>query len=219
MVYRKTDKVQKKIDQRARDIIRAARELLADKSFHGANIKTIAKTAGIATGTFYLYFRNKEALFNAIVDEMYEELLNAIASERANYTNTLDKLKASMYAAVKLFVKEQNLAKIFLLQIPSANIVFNDILVQFEDELIMLIKQDLDEALVEGLLPEQDTVVSAIAFVGTFREVIMNWLRQGEPQDLLKAYDTLVTYNMRGLGVNNSILKQENDKLCKNSNI
>lgn len=201
MVYRKTDKVKSKLDQRAREIVHAARKLLADKSYQGASIKLIAKNAGIATGTFYLYFRNKEALFNAIVDEMYEELLNTIIKERALYDNTLDKLKASMKAAVQLFIKEQHLAKIFLVQIPSANTLFNDILVQFEDELILLTKQDLDEAIEAGLLEKQDTLVSAIAFVGTFREVIISWLRQGEPEDLMQAYETLVNYNMRGLGV------------------
>lgn len=204
LVYRKTEKVKTKLDQRAQEIVRAARALLADKSYHGASIKLIAKQAGIATGTFYLYFRNKEALFNAIVDEMYEDLLQAIITERSKYTNTLDKLQASMRAAIELFVKEQQLAKIFLVQIPSANTVFNDILVYFEDELIQLTKNDLDEAVEEGLLEPQDTLVSAIAFVGTFREVILRWLRQGEPEDLLQAFDTLVAYNMRGLGAHSS---------------
>ncbi len=201
MVYRKTDKVKNKLDQRAQEIVRAARELLADKSYQGASIKLIAKQAGIATGTFYLYFRNKEALFNAIVDEMYEDLIQAIVTERSKYDNTLDKLQASMRAAIQLFVKEQHLAKIFLVQIPGANTVFSDILVYFEDELIQWTKNDLDEAVEEGLLQPQDTLVSAIAFVGTFREVIISWLRQGEPADLMQAYETLVVYNMRGLGV------------------
>lgn len=201
MVYRKTEKEKKRLNERELEIVRAARNLLADKSYHGASIKLIAKHAGIATGTFYLYFRNKEALFNAVVDDMYNELLNAIATARSKYDHTLDKLKASMQAAIQLFIKEQNLAKIFLVQIPSANTLFNDILVQFEDELIQLTKQDLDEAVEAGILEPQDTLVSAIAFVGTFREVIISWLRQGQPEDLLQAFDTLVAYNMRGLGV------------------
>lgn len=200
MVYRKTEKVQNKLDQRAREIVRAARELLAEKSYHGASIKLIAKKAGIATGTFYLYFRNKEALFNAIVEEMYTDLIQAIVSARAEHDNTLHKLQASMKAAIELFVQEQHLAKIFLVQVPSASSVFHDVLVFFEDELISLTKKDLDEAVEEGLLEQQDTLVAAIAFVGTFREVIISWLRQGEPADLLQAFETLVAYNLRGLG-------------------
>lgn len=200
MVYRKTEKVQKKLDERAHAIVRAARELLANHSYQGTSIKMIAKQAGIATGTVYLYFRNKEALFQAIVNEMYEELLTTIATERAKYDNTLDKLQASMKAALELFYKERNLAKIFLLHLPKANVCFNDVLDQFEEELIKLIQQDLDEAIQAGLLKEQNTLISAIAFVGTFREVIMRWLRTGEPEDLLQTYPTLVHYNMRGLG-------------------
>lgn len=203
MVYRKTEKVQKKLDERAHAIVRAARELLANHSYQGTSIKMIAKQAGIATGTVYLYFRNKEALFQAIVNEMYEELLTTIAAERAKYDNTLDKLQASMKAALELFYRERNLAKIFLLQLPRANVCFNDVLDHFEDELIALIQQDLDEAIQAGLLASQDTLISAIAFVGTFREIIMRWLRTGKPEDLLQTYNTLVHYNMRGLGIAN----------------
>lgn len=200
MVYRKTAKVQEKLDERASKIIRAARELLAEKSYHGASIKSVAKKAGIATGTFYLYFRNKEALFNAIVDEMYAELLDAITKARNKHNNALDKLKASMEACVKLFIKEQHLAKILLVQIPSANTLFNNILTEIEDELIVLTKKDLDEAVENGLLPEQDTFITSIAFVGTFREVLITWLRRGEPSDLMQAFHSLINYNLRGLG-------------------
>lgn len=200
MVYRKTTKVKKRLDGREQAIVEAARQILADKSYHGVSIQAIAKKAGIAVGTFYLYFRNKEALFKVITTEMYAELLAVIKAEREQYTNVLDKLKASMQACVKLFLQERNLAKILLVQLPFSNNVFNNILTELEDELVKLTKQDLDEAVAAGLLPQQDTYVSAVAFVGTFRQVITSWLREGEPKDLPAAFRYLEDYNLRGLG-------------------
>lgn len=42
------------------------------------SIKSIAQKAGIATGTFYLYFADKETLIDTVVQEIYQELLEHI---------------------------------------------------------------------------------------------------------------------------------------------
>lgn len=44
-------------------ILRSARKVIANKGFHSAGIKEIAEKAGIAQGTLYLYFKNKEDLY------------------------------------------------------------------------------------------------------------------------------------------------------------
>ncbi len=200
MVYRKTDKVKEKLQSKREQIIKATRELLAEKSYSKTSIKAISNKAKIATGTFYLYFSNKEALIDTIVDDLYKELINYIKDERAKYDCTFEKIQASMEACIKLFVKEKVLAKILLIQVPGVNNAFNSKLNEIEKELIKLIKKDLDELKEQKYLPEQDTFVSAAAFVGTFRQVIISWLREGEPADLLSSVETLMKYNLRGLG-------------------
>jgi len=200
MAYRQTNKVKEKFELKKKEIIKAAREVFAENSYQGTSIKSLAQKAKIATGTFYLYFSNKETLINMIVDELFEELLNSIKDERAKFSDGFDKLKASMDACIKLFVKEKNMAKILLVQVPSLNNAFNAKLIEIENELIKLTKEDLDELKSLGRLSGEDTMVSAMAFVGSFRQVIINWLREGKPEDLEKAFDTLMEYNIRGLG-------------------
>lgn len=189
-----------KLQSKKKDIIKAAREVFADNSYQGTSIKAIAQKAKIATGTFYLYFTNKEALINMIVEEMFHELLECIKKERASFTDSFDKLQASMDACIKLFVKEKNMAKILLVQVPGVNNAFNAKLIDIENELIKLTKEDLDELKAQGRLPDEDTFVSALAFVGSFRQVIINWLREGRPTDLEAAFATLMKYNLRGMG-------------------
>lgn len=135
-----------------------------------------------------------------IVDELFQELLKSIKNERSKFTDGFDKLKASMEACIKLFVKEKNMAKILLVQVPSVNNAFNVKLIELENELIKLTQEDLDELKSVGRLPDGDTLVSAMAFVGSFRQVIINWLREGKPENLEAAFDTLMKYNIRGLG-------------------
>src|SRR5215207_5539888 len=54
-------------------IVDAATRVFADKGFHRATIKDIAHAAGIADGTIYNYFANKEALLSAILDRLAQQ--------------------------------------------------------------------------------------------------------------------------------------------------
>ena len=200
MAYRQTNKVMEKLQLKKHEILKAAREVFAENSYQGTSIKAIAQKAKIATGTFYLYFTNKDALINVIVDEMFQELLLCIKEERANYTDSFDKLQASMEACIKLFIKEKNMAKILLVQVPGVNNAFNAKLIEFENELIILTKEDLDDLKTKGQLSDEDTFVTALAFVGSFRQVIISWLREGKPENLEEAFATLMKYNLRGMG-------------------
>ena len=200
MAYQQTEKVKQKLQSKKNAIIQAAKDVLTEENYNGISIKSIAKKAGIATGTFYLYFTNKDQLVETVVEEMYEKLLHSIKEKRAQHVNVLDKLKSSMEATIELFIKEQHLAKILIVQIPAVNLAFNMKLSEFEKELIKLTKSDLTELTEQGLLPNQDIEISAMAFVGSFRQVIMSWLNDGKPENLESAYQTLIQYNLRGLG-------------------
>lgn len=54
-------------EQRRNDIIDAARKLLADRDFDEVSMNEIAKGVGLGKGTLYLYFKNKESLYFAVV--------------------------------------------------------------------------------------------------------------------------------------------------------
>jgi AcrR family transcriptional regulator len=57
-----------------RRLIEAATDLFARHGLHGVTSARIARAAGVATGTFYLHFRDKQALFEAIVESALAEL-------------------------------------------------------------------------------------------------------------------------------------------------
>ncbi|RMH37236.1 MAG: TetR/AcrR family transcriptional regulator, partial [Deltaproteobacteria bacterium] len=65
-------------DQRRRQILDAAKRVFADKGFHQASINDIIAAAGIARGTFYLYFPGKDAVFEAVLDEAIRDLRERI---------------------------------------------------------------------------------------------------------------------------------------------
>ena len=60
-------------DQRRKELLEAATRVFARKGYWNASITDIIETAGVARGTFYLYFQGKQEIFAAIVDKFREE--------------------------------------------------------------------------------------------------------------------------------------------------
>jgi AcrR family transcriptional regulator len=73
------------IAARRNQILDAATTLFAEKGFHRTTIKDVAKEAGIADGTIYIYFENKTALLLGILDR-----LNETDKREANFEQSAD---------------------------------------------------------------------------------------------------------------------------------
>ncbi|MEJ2217874.1 MAG: TetR/AcrR family transcriptional regulator [Gemmatimonadota bacterium] len=67
-----------KPETRRGELIAAAREVFAERGVANAAVSDIVKAAGVAQGTFYLYFDAKTDVINAVVDGMAEALVDAI---------------------------------------------------------------------------------------------------------------------------------------------
>ncbi len=63
-----------KISDKRSDIMQAALDLICDQGFHGAPMAEIAEKAGVAAGTIYLYFENKEVLIRELHRELEEKI-------------------------------------------------------------------------------------------------------------------------------------------------
>lgn len=68
---------QERVMQKEQTIIRAAQTIFLVHGFYGTTMSMIAKASGVADGTLYTYFKNKEALARAVVSEFYKDLTSA----------------------------------------------------------------------------------------------------------------------------------------------
>lgn len=78
--------------ERRAEILAAAREVFAAVGFDGASMGEIAMRAGCVEGTIYTYFRNKRALFDAVLEAFYEDLIADMAPRLAQIDGTRDRL-------------------------------------------------------------------------------------------------------------------------------
>ena len=69
-----TNKSRARLEQRESDIMAAASQLFADEGFHATSTRKIAAAAGVSEGTLFHYYRTKNALLMAILENFYAEL-------------------------------------------------------------------------------------------------------------------------------------------------
>lgn len=81
-----------RLEAREESIIKAAQSEFLQNGFEGAKIAGIARRAGVAEGTLYLYFKNKNALLGAVVGAFYERLTERAASGVMEHTTTAGRL-------------------------------------------------------------------------------------------------------------------------------
>lgn len=67
---------EEKTSETLKNILTVAEKEFLDKGFRGASLRAIVKAAGVTTGAFYGYFKSKEELFDALVKEHAEYVMN-----------------------------------------------------------------------------------------------------------------------------------------------
>lgn len=96
-----------------RELVFAGRKLFSQEGIYDSRIEDITKHAGIAKGTLYLHFRNKEDLVLAVVSSGFEELRSYVAS-RLEGCRTVPEVGAAVFAAhMAFFEGNPDLMRIF----------------------------------------------------------------------------------------------------------
>lgn len=73
-----------------RKLLQAAEKVLSDYGYHDASIVKITEAAGVAQGTFYLYFSNKKEIFDAVVADLNRQVRHAMTESARGATSRLE---------------------------------------------------------------------------------------------------------------------------------
>lgn len=85
-------------EARRRAILDAALGVFAEKGYAGARMDDVAQRAGLAKGTLYLHFKDKEALFEGLVHELADPVLGAIEQHVASFEGSTRDLLLAVFS-------------------------------------------------------------------------------------------------------------------------
>ncbi len=100
--------------ERRSAILTAAERVVIGRGFAEASMDGIAREAGLAAGTVYLYFPNKEALFQELLGSKIRELNAAVAAETSRSRGFAAALSAVVLAMFRHFQEHQAFFEIFV---------------------------------------------------------------------------------------------------------
>lgn len=138
-------------EERPQQILEAALHEFAKRGLAGARLDDIAKRAGIAKGTIYLYFPNKEALFREMVKVSIVDALNeAEATERAQKSDSAESRLRSLASGWWHFLRTDQVHVIHkLVHAELAN--FPDLMAYYAEEVIAKGRRMVSGIIVDGI--------------------------------------------------------------------
>ncbi|MDO8663190.1 MAG: TetR/AcrR family transcriptional regulator [Candidatus Omnitrophota bacterium] len=176
---------------RKSDIMQAAERVFALKGYHKAAMQDIAKEAQYATGTVYLYFKDKQMLYFSLLEEKIRNLLCTLKENTAHIADAEDKLKVFIQESLNFFDRNQDFFRIFFSERTQAQIVKDSklakssVMQQHKEFVIGLIKAGQEQKIVRN---DFDSRKIADIFGSIFMTVIFDWLKDG-PKDENKLKD------------------------------
>ncbi len=103
--------IERKVRQREgirQDILDAARELFAREGYDSVSMRNIADKVEYATGTLYLYFRDKAEIFDCLCEETFLKLEKRLQAIRNDTGDSLDRLRRGLRIYVEFGMQNPN---------------------------------------------------------------------------------------------------------------
>jgi len=181
-------------------ILNAAVKVFAELGFHQATISQIAREAGVADGTIYLYFKNKKDIlshfFNHTTRQVFDRFRHVVDQE----AGAEDKLRALIRMHLSEFQKYRDMAVVFQREALLARHVNEDDI----KAITRMYLDILDEILRTG--QKENTIRKSIPrgltkrfILGAVNEVINTWVVSDGVRDLTKMADPLVDLCFEGI--------------------
>lgn len=200
MVYKKSDKTEARKDEKRRLIFGTAAKVFAQNGYHQTSVKNICDAAEISVGTFYLYFKNKEDLFEELYDEM-EKIINDVNKYAVGMDakTAAERFAHVVAASIWTYQKYRELAKILLIEAVGLNPRFEDKYTNIMLKSCATMEDTLKKLKDKGFIDVPDVKVAAIAHEGAFNHAIAYWLRVNEELDLKVYAYPLTVYSLQAL--------------------
>ena len=182
-------------------ILEAAIKVFAEQGFHQATISQIAREAGVADGTIYLYFKNKEDIMVNFFGYKTKEVFGRFREEVDKADNARDKLRLLIKRHLEEFQRDRNMAVLYQTETRRFSRMCEEQIREMSKLYLDLVSEIVESGQDEGLM-RKDLYMGLVKrfIIGAIDEVINTWLHSGGSYDLVSMADPLVDLFIRGVG-------------------
>lgn len=201
MPYRRTPRVIRRLAERERTILAAAQKLAAEGGMAAVQIAAVAARAGIAAGTVYRYYPSKNDLVAALMNAVADRELAAMRTAADAAPGPLSALAAGIATFAARALAERRLSWAVIAEPVDADV--DALRLDFRQTLAAELERRIKAATTRGLLPDQDTRVTAPAIVGALMEGLLGPLAPTYDGDgpAREAVQTVALLALRALGI------------------
>ena len=158
-------------------ILRAAIGVFAHNGYFNSKVADIAREAGVADGTVYLYFKSKEEILHSIFDRSVEEAIAEARKQLDQISDPKEKLRRIALLHLERLGSDRDLAVVFQVELRGSTKFMEEFSKAGFAEYLALIRTTIEEGQQVGIFrPELNAkVVSKILF-GALDEMATNWI-------------------------------------------
>ena len=191
----------KRNSDKYRQILDAAVMVFARQGFHQSTVAQVAKAAGVADGTIYLYFRNKDDILFQFYEYKARQVFERFRRAVDEAAHAVDKLRNLVRTHLSEFQNDINMAIVYQAETHqhrrAAQAAIKEMSKMYRDIVIEIV--ELGQR--EGNLRSDLTIGLVMRLInGAVNEVINAWIHAGGEYDLVSMADPLVELFLCGIG-------------------
>jgi TetR/AcrR family fatty acid metabolism transcriptional regulator len=190
-------------DKRER-IIDAAIAVFAENGFQASRVSDVAKRAGVADGTIYLYFRNKEDLLLSVFEQKMDMLLVGLEQALSGVDDPRAQIRAFARFHLGQVRDNREAAEVLQVELRQSNKFLKEYRPEKLWAYLAVFARIVRDGQARGLfLPDVDPFVAMWSFFGAMDELAVQWVlaRKAPRFPLEHAADQIAGMFVRGMSV------------------
>ncbi len=158
-------------------ILQAAVNIFAEKGFYKAKISEIAREAGVADGTIYLYFKNKDDILIQLFEEEMDRMIQAMREEISPLRDPLEKLKVFVRRHMGVVEANPRLAEVIQVELRQSNKFVKNYTNRKFQEYLNVLEEIIREGQQEGVIrADVEPAIAKRVIFGALDEMSTFWV-------------------------------------------
>jgi TetR/AcrR family fatty acid metabolism transcriptional regulator len=181
-------------------ILRAAIKVFAGKGYFNSKVADIAKEAGIADGTVYLYFKSKDEILRSFFNRAMADFIGEGRRQLAELKSPEEKLRRIAQLHLEQLGGDRDLAIVFQVELRGSTKFMEEFSAAGFAEYLNIIRDTIDEGQKIGVFRKDlKPIVCAKILYGALDEMVTNWILSKKSYPLVPMADEVLKLFFGGI--------------------